>query len=478
MTKYTPTDAQLKALVGTYADQWGTELHANQDGTFSDVSLFDLYQLPRLRSAIDTKEEYDYAKAHDFGKTVAKWGNPGENLNYWLSGISDPQVLSSWQQQQSGKSLSGNALMAVDNPVLEGMSNVRGIPSIFSGMADPRSMDNPAAGYQLQKEYNPTINPEASAWASNNTAAAQAARDNDGGLLGDIAPLLLAGAGLYFGLGGGGLSSLFGAAEGAGTYASVGEALAAGDFAAADALAGTAFNVGNTLGVGGATAGFGGAAVPMFDAGAGAFLDPVTGGIMDTSTALETLGSSGTLSPDVISSLTNYANTYGAGVAGESGGISGLLNNYTQTPGSFVQPGGMSSTGATQNSLYTQMADSGLIANPSTQLTSTAPFSTTGELSSIPWGVSPDLYSSMTSSSLFDTITNALSNTNPNSIASLLGGGGGVNSQASGSAGSFGDVAPSAPAQVALLGLSNPGYQNIFSVAPGNARMYDAMRGY
>ncbi len=164
--------------------------------------------LPDL-SSIDTPEEYEFAKNYSFANLVNQYGNPEENAGYWLSAVTDPELLSLYAKQKSGQALTNNERFALGNAWMEGVHNLRpDAPSPLIGMADPASMDNPAWGYALKNQYNPTISPEATAWAANNTKDAQAARDDDG-LFGDLAPLLAIGA-LAFGIPGTEFGGLFG----------------------------------------------------------------------------------------------------------------------------------------------------------------------------------------------------------------------------------------------------------------------------
>ncbi len=180
-----------------YDDQTG---EWTSQGPAQSASLFDYSQLfaPGFEgfqfyfeqgyagnNAIDTQAEFDYAKAHPFGENLVT-STPFEALTYWQAGVTNQQNLDAYAKEQAGESLSPLQTMLVDNPGVAGQSVVRpDIPNPYQGVADPLAGDNPAGVQDIYDGYGVTpkdYSSAASNWAANNTAAAQAARDDDSDL--------------------------------------------------------------------------------------------------------------------------------------------------------------------------------------------------------------------------------------------------------------------------------------------------------
>ena len=217
-------------------------------------SLIGLPQMQQYLSQIDTPDELAYMRAKFDPTKIPHL----EELTYQLAGFGNQQNVNTWLKQQGGQTLTPLESMLIDNPGMAGQSVVRpDIPDLYQGVANPNAADGgPAYTQAIYDKYGVTpadYSQAATNWAANNTAAAQAARDDDGGLFGDILPLVLAGAGLYFGLPG-----LLGEA-GAGTLGAIGGidagALAAADMAAgllpASELAAMGIGAGTAAGLGG-----------------------------------------------------------------------------------------------------------------------------------------------------------------------------------------------------------------------------------
>ena len=223
-------------------------------------STADMPQVQQYLSQIDTPAELAYMQAKFDPTKVPHF----EELTYQLAGFGNQQNVDTWLKQQGGQTLTPLESMLIDNPGMAGQSVVRpDIPNMYQGVADPSVADGgPAYTQALYNNYGVTpadYNQYATNWVANNSAAAQAARDTDSGLFGDILPLILTGAGLYFGL-----PSLFGEAGASALTAADMAAglLPASELAAMGVGAGTAAGLGgladagylNTLGEWGSTA--------------------------------------------------------------------------------------------------------------------------------------------------------------------------------------------------------------------------------
>lgn len=134
---------------------------------------------------IDTELEKEYARAHQFGDNLVT-STPYEALSYWGAGVQNQQNLDTFAKAKAGQSLTPLESMLVDNPGTAGQSVVRpDIPNPYAGVQDPASGDNPAGVQAIYDEYgvkSTDYSAAASGWASNNTAAAQAARSDDDGM--------------------------------------------------------------------------------------------------------------------------------------------------------------------------------------------------------------------------------------------------------------------------------------------------------
>lgn len=259
-------------------------------------STADMPQVQQYLSQIDTPAELAYMQAKFDPTKVPHF----EELTYQLAGFGNQQNVDTWLKQQGGQTLTPLESMLIDNPGMAGQSVVRpDIPNMYQGVADPSVADGgPAYTQALYNNYGVTpadYNQYATNWVANNSAAAQAARDTDSGLFGDILPLILAGAGLYFGL-----PSLFGEAGAS--------ALTAADMAA-DAAAGllTPAQLG-AMGVSPlAQYQMGFTGLGNLASGTGSYLSNLVGGTAGTAGTAGAAGASGSIWPSVISGGLNLA---------------------------------------------------------------------------------------------------------------------------------------------------------------------------
>ncbi len=146
---------------------------------------------------IDTPDELDYFLA------TYKGAPHSEDLSYQLAGYIDPRVVGAWKAAQApNANLTAVQRAVIDNPGMVGQSLVRpDIPNILDvgGVAAAAATDNPAAQQALIDKYGLGISNAATNWASQNTAAAQAARSKaeNGGLLGDLTVPVMLGASIF-----------------------------------------------------------------------------------------------------------------------------------------------------------------------------------------------------------------------------------------------------------------------------------------
>ena len=152
----------------------------------------------------------------------------GESASYVARAVSDPQVEKVIALYNAAPEMLNNEQKAFISAGMGGLDSFGqgyrwGSQNLFDNVFNPQQ-----AGHLLQSGFANYLSPAdvASGQQFNfeQSAAQQSARDDDGGMFGDIAPLLLAGAGLYFGLPAlsealGGAGGLFGAEAAAGGLA-------------------------------------------------------------------------------------------------------------------------------------------------------------------------------------------------------------------------------------------------------------------
>lgn len=285
-------------IAGPYMGMFPGVTHgaADEYGNVPETKGLDL-------SSIDTPEEYAYASYRPFTQTVEKWGNPSENAAYWLGGVTDPHNVAEFQRMQGGAKLSPLASMLVDNPWVQGQHVARpDIPDQWGGVAAPEATDHGwAKDFYSQYGLGKGDYSQASTnWAANNSAAAQAARDDDGLFGGDLMPILAIAA-LASGPWGMGL---WGGGAGAGAAGAL-----AGDAFLPGALAGE-FGLGTAgLGTIGA-AELGAAAMPGYDA-AGNFIgfNPGEFAVGESYASLPDIAMNSYINPVMQSEPVKFANT-------------------------------------------------------------------------------------------------------------------------------------------------------------------------
>ena len=237
--------------------------------------------------------------------TMKNVGAPehGESASYVARAVSDPQVEKVLALYNAAPEMLNNEQKAFIASGMVGMDSFgqgyRWSPqNLFDNVFDPQQ-----SGALLQTGFASYLSPQdvsaGQQFNYNESPAQQSARDDDGGMFGDLGPLLLAGAGLYFGMPY--LSEAFGGAAGM----LGGEAAAAA--AGAEAAGGLSW-LGNTglatipeavAGMGAGTAAAGGAALGSgLTAGGGTGL---------------TFGGEGMLTGEAL----------GSGISASAGGITG-----------------------------------------------------------------------------------------------------------------------------------------------------------
>ena len=268
------------------------------------------------------------------------WRNVGapehwESASYVSNALQDPQIERVLALYNAAPQMLNNEQQAFISAGMGGLDSFGqgyrwGYQNLSDNVFDPQQ-----AGYLLQSGFANYLS-EADKQAGtqfnyDQSPAQQSARDDDGGMFGDLAPLLLAGAGLYFGL------PALGEA--------LGGSLLGGEAAlAAGAAEGTALGSGISAGGGLGITGAGGTGLTGSIAGLGSV---GTGGAI-TSAGL--LGSGLTLgeiagATGLLSGIGGAAETaaLGSGISSTAGGVTGLTGSATGS----LTAGNLGALGAT-----------------------------------------------------------------------------------------------------------------------------------